>query len=74
MDKMVMGDDLAEGIDEGFKTAAETASRMALIMGRHLDSMTAWKQDSKTASKKQAALSSEPLIMPSSKPKQPQIF
>jgi hypothetical protein len=34
------------------KTAAETASRMALMMGRHLDSTAAWKKDLKTAWKK----------------------
>jgi hypothetical protein len=32
------------------KTAAETTSRMALMMGRHLDSTAAWKKkDLKTA-------------------------
>ncbi len=40
------------------KTAAETASRMALMMGRHLDSMTAWKKDSKTAWKKDSKTAS----------------
>jgi hypothetical protein len=31
------------------KTAAETTSRIALMMGRQFDSTAAWKKDSKTA-------------------------
>jgi hypothetical protein len=34
------------------KTAAKTASRMALMMGHQLDSTAAWKKDLKMAWKK----------------------